>query len=56
METKIESIMLWGHSLAEYQQMFALTEEDLQKRYLIAPQGRPVLPVKCINVGKGNRL
>ncbi len=31
METKLESIMLWGHSLAEYRQMFALSDADLTK-------------------------
>ncbi len=34
METRVESIMLWGHSLDEYIQMFDLTEADLSKSIL----------------------
>jgi hypothetical protein len=29
---KLENVVPWGRSLTEYQAMFALSEEDLQKR------------------------
>ncbi len=31
---KLENVVPWGRSLAEYQAMFALSEEELQKRIL----------------------
>ena len=31
---KLEQVVPWGRSLAEYRAMFTLSEEDLQKRIL----------------------
>ena len=30
---KLENVVPWGRSLTVYQAMFALSEEDLQKRF-----------------------
>jgi hypothetical protein len=36
---KLENVVPWGRSLTEYQAMFALSEEDLQKRILRCGDG-----------------
>lgn len=39
MKTKTEKCLLWGHSLAEYEQMFDLSPHDLDKKILDCASG-----------------
>lgn len=46
-----DNLVLWGHSLADYQEMFDLTEADLQKRILDCFGGPASFNAECHELG-----